>query len=196
MGGLYQESKTAKNEAAQLDALYEIGERAIELADLMTRDKESHGSIDPSLCAIIERRLKEYGVTINVDARGYHYDLKAFLEYVRRAPNGNHAVDARYVLVGFDDPGDDVSLLTASVTAKERFIRSYPKFDKIPIVKFMLAQQHVRLAKVYANQKKDALSAQQRRIAENLYREIIRLYPNSPEADPAADYLNAVGAKR
>ncbi|HEV2689297.1 MAG TPA: hypothetical protein VGV35_12110, partial [Bryobacteraceae bacterium] len=184
------------SQAAQLDALYEMGERALDLADLMTRDKASHGAVDPSLASLIERRLKEYGIAFTLDATGYHYDLAAFREYLRRAPSGKRAVDARYVLIGFDEPGDNIAKLQASIAAKERFIRDYPKFSEMSLVKFLLAQQHVRLARAYAAAKKQTLSDRQRKIAEALYREIVKLYPNSQEAEPAADYLSEAGVKK
>jgi outer membrane protein assembly factor BamD (BamD/ComL family) len=196
MGKLHDESKKAPNQEDRLDALYEMGERALDLADLMTKDKQSHGVVDPSLAAVIQRRLKPYGIEIAPDSLGYHYDLAAFREYLRLAPAGKRATDARYVLIGFDEPGENVAALQKSIAAKEAFIRQYPNFSEMSLVKFLLAQQHVRLARVYATQKNPALSAQQRQMAENLYRQVVKQFPASPEAEAAADYLAQTGAKK
>jgi hypothetical protein len=186
----HNESENGKDKEAQLDALYEMGERVLDLTDLMTRDLESHGANDPSLIALIERRLKEQGVVVTRYAAGYHYDLAAFREYLRRAPSGKQAMDARYVLIGFDEPGDDVAALQKSITAKERFIHDYPKYPDVSVAELLLAQQHNRLARVYAGQHKQALSDQQRKLAEEQYRRIIRLYPSSEEAETARDALH------
>ena len=184
------ESENGKDKDAQLDALYEMGERVLDLTDLMTQDLESHGSNDPSLVALIERRLKEQGVVIAKYAAGYHYDMAAFREYLRRAPSGKRAVDARYALIGFDEPGDDVAALQKSIAAKERFIREYPKYADVSVAELLLAQQHNHLARVYSAQHKQALSDQQRKLAQDQYRRIIRLYPSSEEAETARDALN------
>ena len=186
----HSESETGKDKEAQLDALYEMGERVLDLTDLMTQDLESHGSNDPSLVALIERRLKEQGVVIAKYAAGYHYDMAAFREYLRRAPDGKHAVDARYALIGFDEPGDDAAALQKSIAAKERFIREYPKYADVSVAELLLAQQHNKLARVYSAQHQQALSDQQRKLAQEQYRRIIKLYPKSEEAETARDALN------
>ena len=186
----HTESETGKDKEAQLQALYEMGERVLDLTDLMTQDLESHGANDPSLIGLIERRLKEQGVVVTKFRAGYHYDLAAFREYLRRAPAGKQAVDARYVLIGFDEPGDDVTALQKSIAEKQRFIREYPKYPDVSVAELLLAQQHNQLARVYASQLKQALSDQQRKLAEEQYRRIIKLYPSSEEAATARDALN------
>lgn len=186
----HEESQTAAKKEDQLDALFEMGERVLDLTDLMSQDVQSHGASDPSMVSLIDRRLKEQGVVIVKSGAGYHYDLAAFREYLRRAPNGPRAIDARYVLIGFDEPGDDAEALQRSIAAKERFIRDFPKYADISVAELLLAQQHNRLARVYSKQHKDALSEQQRKSAAEQYRRIMRLYPKSEEAETARDALN------
>jgi hypothetical protein len=174
---------------AQLDALYQMGETVLDLADLMTQDFESHGSIDPALVATINRRLKESGVVISKVTGGYRYDLAAFSEYLRRAPSGRHAVDARYALIGFDEPGDDAAAIQRSIVAKENFVRTYPEYEDVSVVQLLVAQQHNRLARVYSGRHQQELSDRQRKLAETQYRRIIKLYPDSEEAQTAKDAL-------
>jgi hypothetical protein len=185
----HSESQSGANKEAQLDALYEMGERVLDLTDLMTQDLDSHGMSDPSMIALIERRLKGEGVVIAKFAAGYHYDLAAFHEYLRQAPRGPRAVDARYVLIGFDEPGEDVVALQRSMAAKGRFIREYPAYADISVAELLLAQQHNQLARIYSNRHKQALSEQQRKLAGDTYRRIIRLYPKSEEAETAREAL-------
>lgn len=196
IGKFYDESRKAPKQQDQLDALYEMGERCLDLADLMTKDRGSHGAVDASLAAVIERRLKPFGIKIEPDSLGYHYDLAVFREYLRRAPAGKRAADARYVLIGFDEPGESIPGLQKSMTAKEGFIRLYPKFSEMSLVKFMLAQQHVRLARLYATQHNSVLSTKQRQQAQELYRQIVMEFPKSPEAEAAADYLAQTGTSK
>src|ERR1700680_2734714 len=56
---LHEQSKSGKTRIAQLDALYEMGERVLDLTELMTQDLAGHGTNDPSMVGLIERRLKE-----------------------------------------------------------------------------------------------------------------------------------------
>ena len=182
-----------REESKNLDALYDMGELVLDLTELMNKDLQSHGASDPNMIALIFGKFKEYGITVTKDASGYQYDLAAFHEYLRRAPAGKRAASARYVLIGFDEPGDDVGRLRKSIADKERFIRDYPRFSEMSLVKFLLAQQHYRLGRVYASQKNQALSDQQKKIAQELYRQIVKLYPKSPEAEAAADWLAQAG---
>ena len=76
------------------------------------------------------------------------------------------------------------------MAAKERFIREYPKYADVSVAELLLAQQHNQLARVYSAQHKQSLSDQQRKLAQDQYRRIIRLYPNSEEAETARDALN------
>ena len=189
IGRFHQESRNP-------GALYEMGERVLDLTELMNKDLQSHGASDPAMIGSIMSKFKECGITVTKDASGYQYDLAAFHEYLRRAPTGKRAASARYVLIGFDEPGDDVARLQKSIADKERFIRDYPRFSEMSVVKFLLAQQHYRLGRVYASQKNQALSDEQKKIARDLYRQIVRLYPKSPEGEAAADWLAQTGAAK
>jgi len=186
---LHDQSKNSKTRAAQLEGLYEMGERVLDLTGLMTQDLSGHGGNDPSLVGLIERRLKENGIVISKYANAWHYDMAAFREYIRLAPAGPRALDARYALVGFDEPGDDVAGLQKSIAAKESFLRSYPKYADLSVVELLLAQQHNHLARVYSAQHQTALSEQQRKLARERYQRIVRLYPKSEEAETARDAL-------
>ncbi len=111
---LSQASKAASDQKLQLEDLYAMGERVLELVELMNKDRYSHGAADPSLVGIIERRLRPQGVAIGEDAAGYHYDLgvSAFANTfagLRRAVSGRRTRIS--VLIGFDEPGDNVGLL-------------------------------------------------------------------------------------
>lgn len=196
IGKLYDDSKKAPKLNDRLDALYEMGERTLDLADLMSKDQANHGGIDPSLGAVIQRRLKPYAVNIVKDTRGYHYDLAAFHEYLRLAPTGERAADAKYVLIGFDEPGENIAALQKSIAGKDSFIRQYPNYSEMSLLKFMLAQQHVRIARLYKAQNNSALSSQHRQKAENLFRLIVKQFPQSEEAEAAADYLAQTGANK
>jgi hypothetical protein len=189
IGKFHEQSKSAKTRNERLDSLYEMGERVLDLTELMTQDLQGHGMNDSSLVGLIGRRLKENGILISKAGGAWRYDLAAFREYLRLAPAGSRAMDARYALVGFDEPGDDGAGLQRSIAAKESFIRNYPKYADISVVELLLAQQHNHLARVYAAQHKDTLSDQQRKLARARYQRVIHLYPGSEEAETARDAL-------
>jgi len=187
---LSDESKSAPKPQDREAALYEMGERVLDLTDLMTQDLESHGFNDANLVGVIERRLKERGIAISKSKAEWQYDMAAFREYIRVAPNGPRALDARYALVGFDEPGDDIAALQKSIAAKERFIRDYPKYGDVSVVELLLAQQRTHLARVYEARHQNTLGAEQRKLARERYERIVRLYPKSEEAETARDALS------
>lgn len=182
---LHEGSQKGGVKDEQLDALYEMGERVLDLAGLMTQDLESHGFSDPNLISLIDRRLREQGAIVKKFGAGYHYDLVAFQEYLRRAPAGPRAADCRFALAGFDEPGDDVAAIQQSLSVKQRFIRDYPKYESVSIIELLVAQQYNRLARLYSSHNRKDLSEQQRRLANEQYRRVIRLYPSSEEAETA-----------
>ena len=190
IGKLQEDSLKARTQAARLEALYQTGERALALTTLMTRDVQSHGASDPSLVGLIMRRLKEYGIEVRSDAQGYYYDLAAFREYVKRAPTGKRAQDARFALIAFAESGKEIGALEESIAEKQRFLLDYPRYPDLSIIHMLLAQDHLRLGRIYSSQKNTVLGEKHQQTAEEIYRKIVKLYPKSPEAEAAADYLS------
>ncbi len=189
IGKLHEDSTKAATREERLDALYDMGERVLDLTDLMTKDLGEHGANDPALASLIVTRLKSYGIVIQQDGPEWKYDLAAFHQYLRLAPNGERVADARYVLVGFAAPGDDPLKIQKVIADKERFIHDYPKYSEMSMVKFLLAQDHVHLGRVWEKKKDKAGSQRQQQLARNLYLEIVKLYPDSEEAKAAAENL-------
>lgn len=185
---LQEDSRKAPSRAARLDALYDMGAKVLDLTGRMTNDLAVHGTNDAQLVSRIISRLGEYGIVVKRDGQEYLYDMAAFREYVRLAPQGKRAADARFALAGFADPGDDPARLRRAIAEKERFLHDFPKYKDISLLKLLLAQDHAHLSRVYAKSDK-AASAREDATARKMFQEIIRLYPNSEEAKSAAANL-------
>lgn len=150
-------SEAGAPSAAGAEALYTLGERVQQLVELMNHDLVAHGE---SLYAeLVARRLLQYGVQVRrrEGELRYRYDLAAFREYLRRAPDGARAADAKFQLiaaafygsVGRDEAelvGTDLEGLRQAITAKERFLDEHPQHGRTRDVRFFLAVDYYRMA--------------------------------------------------
>jgi hypothetical protein len=192
-----REARDGATEEARLEALYGLGERAQSLADLMNLDATSHGQ---SLYAdLLVKRLDEYGIRIRRVGRNmrYAYDLAAFQEYLRQAPQGKHAADASFRLmaqafyssVGADPAAlvdIDVDQLRAAILREETFIKDHPKSDKVKDVRFFLAMDYYRLSR---NSRDPATVREYKQRAARALKQVVREYPGTPEARAAEGVL-------
>jgi hypothetical protein len=187
---LHDEATTDISLPARLEALYQLGAQAVDLTDLMNKDLESHGTNDPSLIALILKRLKRCGIDVQSTGGHFKYDLAAFHEYLRQAPKGKRAADARFALIANEEELKDAAGIQKLIGEKQAFLHDYPSYSDIAMMKLLVAQDHLHLSRLYESQKNQALSEREHQAAWSLYREIVRLYPKSLAAEVAADNLS------
>src|SRR4029453_9039171 len=86
------------------------------------------------------------------------YDLAAFADYVRRAPRGRWAPEAKFRLIARKfyatlgtDPatlvGTDVGALLAALAEEERVLAEHPPHERADTVRFFVAVDHYRIAR-------------------------------------------------
>jgi hypothetical protein len=152
-------SVEAPGESGRVEALFRLGQTVETLVEALNRDVSAHGQRD-LFGELLVGRLQAH--TINVgwvprDGR-YEYDLGAFREYLRRAPRGPWAPEARfrllarrfYATLGADPAtlvGTDVGGVLDAVRDEERFLRDYPAHERAVTVRFFLAVDHYRIAR-------------------------------------------------
>jgi hypothetical protein len=146
----------AGGEAGEAETVFRLGEAVETLVAMLNQDLLAHGQ--PSVLAeAVVRQLDARAISVRYSARErrYTYDLAAYREYVRRAPHGPRAGDARFRLIaqGFHstlglDPAAlvnaDLPALLRAIAAEEEFLRDHPGHEKAAEVRFFLAVDYYR----------------------------------------------------
>ena len=85
---------------ARASTLFKLGGRVQALVDLLNQDLFFHGGENP-LAGLLVKRLDEYEVRIaySESKRRYGYDQSAFRQYLKLAPKGPHAAEARFYIL-------------------------------------------------------------------------------------------------
>jgi hypothetical protein len=163
---LLGEIAAARREAAELptegeraEATFRLGVAVETLVEALNRDVSAHGTRElfPEL---VVRRLQaqSLGVGWRAAEGRYVHDLAAFADYLRRAPRGRWAPEARfrllarrfYATLGTDPAalvGTDVAGVLAAANEAERFLGEHPAHERAGTVRFFLAVDHYRIAR-------------------------------------------------
>jgi hypothetical protein len=153
----------AGTDTERLEATFRLGETVETLVDALNRDVATHGSRD-LFAELVARRLRAQ--TLNVvwmpGVERYAYDMAVFHDYLRRAPRGRLAAEARFRLIARDfqarlgpDPaalvGTDVAGLLRAVADEERFLAEHATHERAVTVRFFVAVDHYRIARNVAD---------------------------------------------
>jgi hypothetical protein len=146
-------------ESDKADAMFRLGETVETLVEALNRDVAAHGTRD-LFAELVVKRLQAHALNVAwTPAEGrYVYDLAAFHDYLRRAPRGAWAPEARfrlmarqfYATLGADPAtlqGTDVAGLLRAVGEAERFLREHTTHPRASTVRFFLAVDHYRIAR-------------------------------------------------
>jgi hypothetical protein len=149
----------APTERERAEALFRLGQAAERLVDAVNQDVATHGTRD-LFAEVVVKRLQANGLNVAWTAveKRYVYDLVAFDEYLRRAPRGPWAAEAKFRLIarrfyatlGADPAvlaGIDVAGLLGAVTEAERFLSEHPTHERTGTVRFFVAVDHYRIAR-------------------------------------------------
>jgi hypothetical protein len=200
IAGQLNEARDGATDDARREALYELGEKAQSLCDLMNLDVASHGQ---SLYAdLLVRRLHEYGIRIRRVERTmrYVYDLAAFHEYLQRSPRGKRAAEASFRLIAQafygsvgGNPADlvdiDADQLRQAILREEAFVKDYPRSDRVKNVRFFLAMDYYRLSR---HSQDPAAGRHYEQRAAHALNQVVREYPGTAEARTAEIVLETL----
>jgi hypothetical protein len=141
------------------EALFRLGETVETLVAALNLDVAAHGTRDLA-AELVVRRLRAHALDVAWAPREgrYVYDLAAFADYVRRAPRGRWAPEAKFRLIARrfyatlgTDPatlvGTDVGALLAALAEEERFLGEHASHERAGTVRFFLAVDHYRIAR-------------------------------------------------
>jgi hypothetical protein len=146
-------------ESDRAEAMFRLGETVETLVAALNLDVAAHGTRD-LFAELVVRRLRAHALEVAWAPRKgrYVYDLAAFADYVRRAPRGRWAPEAKFRLIARrfyatlgTDPatlvGTDVGALLAALAEEERFLGEHASHERAGTVRFFLAVDHYRLAR-------------------------------------------------
>lgn len=150
-------------ESDRAEATFKLGETVDTLVTALNLDVAAHGSRD-LVAELIVRRLRAHALDVAwVPRQGrYVYDLAAFADYVRRAPRGRWAPEAKFRLIARrfyatlgTDPatlvGTDVGALLTALAEEERFLGEHASHERADTVRFFAAVDHYRIARNIAD---------------------------------------------
>jgi hypothetical protein len=152
-------SAAGPTESDRAEATFKLGETVETLVAALNLDVTAHGTRD-LVAELVVRRLRAHALDVAWASRGgrYVYDLAAFADYVRRAPRGRWAPEAKFRLIARrfyatlgTDPatlvGTDVGALLSALAEEERFLGEHPSHERAGTVRFFLAVDHYRIAR-------------------------------------------------
>jgi hypothetical protein len=155
----------------------------------------AHDGASP-LAQLIVKRLGEYEVIVTYAESGkrFLYDQSALRQYLKLAPKGAHAADARAQILSTSfhatltagptvvAPADRTAV-TQAVLEEEQFLRDYPKHPKARDVRFFLGVDCYRLSR---NTPDADRAGQYAHCARQALERVIEDYPGSVEARAAS----------
>lgn len=141
---LQREIAATENETEQAAAWFEFATTASELTGLMNEEVAAHGMEQGRLLDEAVARAGELGADIvwSEEHKRYFYLGQAYAKYLDLAPDGLHAVDSRYHLIGIDfyqGDASDLDALAARAADKRDFLQRYPSFGDADRVAIYLA---------------------------------------------------------
>jgi len=186
--------------SAKEEALFKIGVEAYALMKLINSDISEHGTENQGLIDLAINRCKTMGVNIQlaVGKDYYMYDFEAFTSYLKLAPRGNYAPEARFALIekSFYDAHRDQrtpQLLLKQIEQKKQLLQEFPNLRRRADLEMFLILDYLELSTDYQERSDRAKSNQYRELALELCRQVIKDHPDTDAANFARDLLLKVG---
>jgi hypothetical protein len=167
----------AASEGDRAEAVFHLGETVETLVEALNADVAAHGTRDLFAERVAGRlQALAIGVTWTLPVNRYVYDQVEFREYLRRAPRGRFAAEAKFRLIaqrfyatlGADPDvlvGVDVTALQRAVAEEERFLAEHAGHGRAETVRFFAAVDHYRIARNVTDPARRAAHARRAREA-------------------------------
>jgi TolA-binding protein len=200
---LQKGARSEANQEARAEASFKLGGRVQALVDLLDQDAMAHDGAS-QLAQLLVKRLEEYEVTVaySEQSRRFSYDQSAMRQYLKLAPKGPHAADARFQILSgafratltlgpTAIAAADRTSVTRAVSEEEQFLRDYPKHPRTKDVRFFLGVDCYRLSRNTADPDK---AAQYERCARQALERVIADYPGSVEARASSALMETMAS--
>lgn len=146
-------------ETDRVEALFRLGATVEALVEALNADVVAHGARELFAELVVKRlQAQDLNLAWAPAANRYVYDQAAFRDYLRRAPRGPSAPEAKfrlmaqrfYTTIGPDPDvlvGTDVPALRRATADAERFLADHGRHPRADTVRFFLAVDHYRIAR-------------------------------------------------
>lgn len=181
------------------EALFKIGVEAYALMKLINSDISEHGRENQGLIDLAINRCKTMGVNIQPAAGKdyYMYDFEAFTSYLKLAPRGSYAPEARFALIEksfYDEHRQRTpQLLLKQIEEKKQLLQKFPNLSRRADLQMFLILDYLELHTEYLERRDLAKSTQYRDLALELCRQVMKNHPDTDAADFARDLLLKFG---
>lgn len=182
------------------EALFKIGVEAYALMKLINSDISEHGRENQGLIDLAINRCKTMGVNIQLAAGKdyYMYDFEAFTSYLKLAPRGSYAPEARFALIEKSFYGEQRGrrtprLLLKQIEQKKQLLQEFPNLSRRADLQMFLILDYLELHTDYLERRDLAKSTQYRDLALELCQQVIKNHPDAGAADFARDLLIKFG---
>lgn len=195
-----KQSGPDRGREAQAEAAFEFGARVQTLVGLLNQDLGAHGMSDPVAQEVVTR-LGDAGIKVlwSDQRRTYSYDMQAFRDYQRLAPDGPHAAESRYRLISAafystleQDPSKvaaaDIPAVVGAIVDERHFLKDYPGDARAREVCFYLGIDCYRLSR---NVRDPGQIRDYRRCAQEALQIVATQYRGSIEARAAEALLES-----
>ncbi len=188
--------KASLPDKERAEAIYRLAKEAEDLTFLINLEIRSHGFEQKQLIDLAVQRCGKLEVSIRYDSKKnrYLYDRGAFASYLKLAPEGPKAREARFMTIErtfYNQKTPDGPEMQNLIGDIKEFLAAYPQFEKTSELELYLAISYRDLYRLYAEAGSDgALAAKNE--AERICEKIIRNYPEEPEAKIAENMLKAI----
>lgn len=154
-----KQSSPDRSREARAQAAFELGTRVQTLVGLLNQDLSAHGTSDPVAQEVV-KRLEDVGIKVLWldQRRTYSYDMQAFRDYQKLAPDGPRAAESRFQLISAAfystlelNPSNvaatDIPAVVGAVVDERRFLKDYPADTRAKEVCFYLGIDCYRLSR-------------------------------------------------
>jgi hypothetical protein len=181
-------------------ALFYIGAEAYTLMKLINSDVREHGQENQGLIDVAIGRCKKLGVNIQpVSGTDYYlYDFEAFTSYLKIAPRGMHAPEARFALIekssySVEQGRKTPEMLLKQIEEKKNLLQEFPDVTRRVDLQMFLILDYLEVYASYLESNDLSRSNQYKELALELCRQLVENHPDTGAANFARDLLIKFG---
>jgi hypothetical protein len=190
---------TQSKDAEKHEALFNLGVDAYALMKLINSELKEHGTQNQGLVDLAVTRSGEMSVNLRPvgDGQVFVYDFEAFKAYLKAAPRGAHAAEARFALVeqasyGRNEVRTPEGIL-AGIDMKQKLLKDFPDLKRRADVEMFLILDYLELSNAYLQSGDAAKGVQYKDRALQLCRRVAEKYPDTDAAMFARNLLVQLG---
>ena len=177
-------------------AVLEIGFQGHTLMKLINAEIQEHGNGQQGLIDLAIRRSRQMDVEIAFSEKKkvYLYDFLEFEEYLRLAPQGEYAAEAKFALLErsfYEHTGGekDPARMEEQLNQKKKFLADYPDFNRRADLELLLTLDYYELYVIHLQREETEKAQQYRQELLKKCRYIVETFPDTAAAEVSRNLL-------